>query len=183
MRFRLIKKYPDNPLLEGNIDIGLIEKMEMKVEVKRKKLRPDAKELKYAHKGDSGIDLYPVVFTTNDGFDHQNYKLKPGERVIGKTGWALELPENYEFQVRPTSGNSIKTKLTVILGTVDDCYRGEIGVIIENSGDEIIHLMSGKKMAQMVLAFVPKAVFEDVDELSETDRGQDGFGSTGTIID
>lgn len=171
-----------NPSIMERREVRM-KRISLEVEVKRKKLRSDAKDLEYAHEGDSGIDLYPIVFTTLDGFDHQNYKLKPGERVIGKIGWALELPPNYEFQIRPTSGNSAKTKMTIIFGTIDDCYRGEIGVLIENSGDNIIHLMSGKKIAQMVLAFVPKAKFIDVDELSSTDRGEDGYGSTGTILD
>lgn len=157
------------------------ENMSLSVDVKTKKLRDNAIDLQYKKKGDSGFDLYPIAYKNNHNDITEDYILEPGERILGLTGWAVELPENYEIQIRPTSGNSLKTKITVFLGTVDDNYRGELGVIIENSSNTYIELKSGQKLAQGVLSFVPKANFIDSEELNETDRGEDGYGSTGYI--
>lgn len=163
----------------------LLNDMSLDVPIKKQKLRENAKELQYAHEGDSGFDLFTVSYTIieKDGSKTEldSVILEPGQRVLGNTGWAVELPKNFEIQIRPTSGNSLKTKITVFLGTVDDCYRGELGIIIENSSNTYLELKSGQKIAQGVISFVPKAIFKDVDNLSETERGTNGYGSTGYV--
>ena len=107
--------------------------------------------------------------------------IKPGERVLIPTGMAFEIEPGFEVQVRPRSGLSLKTALMVVNspGTIDADYRGEVKIIMGNLGnsDEVIN--HGDRVAQMVLMPVPQASFEIVDELSDTQRGAGGFGSTG----
>lgn len=123
----------------------------------------------YAKSGDAGVDLYPK----ND------YSIAPGARgILIQTGIKIELQEGYELQVRPKSGNSMKTPIRVVFGTVDSGYRGEIGVIIDNISDKWIELKRDKAIAQGVLNHVPKIKFKIVEKLAESDRGQGGFGST-----
>ena len=108
--------------------------------------------------------------------------IKPGERVLVPTGLSMEIPHGYEIQVRPRSGLSLKTKLRVTNspGTIDSCYRGELKIIMENTGEDGVHIVSGDRVAQIVLCEVPKIEWQEVQELTETDRGEGGFGSTGT---
>ena len=94
----------------------------------------------------------------------------------------MELPKGYELQVRPKSGNSSRTPIRVVLGTVDAGYRGEIGIIIDNLSNKVIKVSKDKALAQGVFSKIPKAVFEVVEELSKSDRGTGGFGSTGRGI-
>ncbi|WNH08578.1 dUTP diphosphatase [Thalassobellus suaedae] len=107
--------------------------------------------------------------------------LKPLERVIVKTGLFIELPVGIEAQVRPRSGLAAKKGITVLNapGTVDADYRGEIGVILVNLSNEDFIIENGERIAQLVIAKHERAEWIDVDELSETDRGEGGFGSTG----
>ena len=123
----------------------------------------------YANEDDSGVDLYSkedvVIPAGSKGF-------------LVKTGIRVELEKGYELQIRPKSGNSIKTPLRVILGTVDAGYRGEVGVIIDNLSNEDFKLSKDKAIAQAVLNYVPKINFKVVNELSNTDRGEGGFGSS-----
>ena len=98
------------------------------------------------------------------------------------TGVVFELPEGYELQVRPKSGNSIKTPLRVVLGTVDAGYRGEVGVIIDNISDLPIRIKKDKAIAQGVLKRVPKMNLIQANKLTETERGKGGFGSSGRGI-
>ena len=127
----------------------------------------------YAKEGDSGVDL----------FCKEDVTIPVQARgFVVKTGISLELPKGYELQVRPKSGVSVRTPLRVVLGTVDEGYRGEIGVIVDNLSDEEIKIEKGKAIAQGVLNKVPKMAFVKVEELSNTDRGQGGFGSTGRGI-
>ena len=107
--------------------------------------------------------------------------IKPGERMLVPTGLAMEIPQGFEIQVRPRSGLSYKTGLMVVNspGTIDSDYRGELKVILGNLGkqDEVIE--HGDRVAQLLLAPVIQARFVIVDELSNTERGAGGFGSTG----
>lgn len=164
--------------------------------IKIKRLHPDAVIPKYVHAGDSGFDLVAV----------DDVIVEPGKTVKVPTGIAFELPEGYELQIRPRSGITLKTKLRVQLGTCDAGYRGEVGVIVDNiaplnteipsdygpvmiSGD--IYRMTGDlprfsyiirkgdRIAQGVIAPIAKVEFEEVDKLSDTERGNKGFGSTG----
>jgi dUTP pyrophosphatase len=107
--------------------------------------------------------------------------LVPLGRVIVKTGLFIELPIGYEAQVRPRSGLAIKKGITVLNspGTVDADYRGEIGVILVNLSNEDFVIENGERIAQLIIAKHERAEWIEVQELSETSRGEGGFGSTG----
>ena len=107
--------------------------------------------------------------------------LKPLERTIVKTGLFIELPIGFEAQVRPRSGLAAKKGITVLNapGTVDADYRGEIGVILVNLSNEDFTIENGERVAQLVIAKHERAAWIEVEALSETDRGEGGFGSTG----
>tara|TARA_B100001287_G_scaffold9241_1_gene7117 strand:+ start:2307 stop:2741 length:435 start_codon:yes stop_codon:yes gene_type:complete len=107
--------------------------------------------------------------------------LKPLERTIVKTGIYVELPVGYEAQVRPRSGLSLKNGITVLNspGTIDADYRGEIGVILINLSTEDFNIDDGERIAQMVISKHEQAEWLEVSKLEETERGVDGFGSTG----
>lgn len=108
-------------------------------------------------------------------------ELKPLERALVKTGLFMELPVGYECQVRPRSGLALKKGITVLNspGTVDADYRGEVGVILINLSNETFVVEDGERIAQLVFAEVAQAEWTQVEELTETDRGAGGFGSTG----
>lgn len=107
--------------------------------------------------------------------------LKPLERTIVKTGLFIELPIGYEAQVRPRSGLAAKKGVTVLNapGTIDADYRGEIGVILVNISNEDFTIENGERIAQLVIAKHERAEWITVETLSETSRGEGGFGSTG----
>ncbi|RZN84544.1 MAG: dUTP diphosphatase [Winogradskyella sp.] len=112
---------------------------------------------------------------------NESITLKPLERTIVKTGLFIELPIGTEAQVRPRSGLAAKKGITVLNapGTVDADYRGEIGVILVNLSNEDFVIENGERIAQLVIAKHERADWEEVEMLSETSRGQGGFGSTG----
>lgn len=127
----------------------------------------------YATTGSAGMDLRANL---------QNVViLKPLERTLIPTGLFIELPEGYEAQIRPRSGLSIKRGLTLLNtpGTIDADYRGEIKVIIVNVSGEDQSLQPGERIAQMIIAPYIQIQWEKADILSETDRGDGGFGHTG----
>ena len=136
-----------------------------------KKLVAEAQLPSYAHKGDAGMDLRSAV----------DIEIAPGARALVKTGLAMALPEGYEAQVRPRSGLALKQGITVLNtpGTIDEGYRGEVGVILFNTGDAPFKVSVGDKIAQMVIAPVTRAEVTEVLELDGTERGAGGFGSTG----
>ena len=103
------------------------------------------------------------------------------ERAIVKTGLFLEIPKGYEAQIRPRSGLAAKHGITLLNspGTIDADYRGEIGVILVNLSNEPFTIENGERIAQMVFSKYEKVVFQSVTSLSETERGEGGFGSTG----
>lgn len=109
------------------------------------------------------------------------FTLQPMERTLIKTGLFLEIPQGYEAQVRPRSGLALKKGITVLNapGTIDADYRGEVGVILVNLSKQPFVIENGERIAQIVFARYEQATFELVDELSETARGEGGFGSTG----
>lgn len=139
------------------------------LEFKVKKLHEGAVIPTKAHESDSGWDLYIL----------DDIEIKPKETVIIPTGIAIKLPPFYEAQVRPRSGVTSKTKLRVQLGTIDNDYTGDIGIIVDNIGDEPIALNSGYKLAQLVVQQLPNTVIEVVDDLEHGVRGDKGFGSSG----
>ncbi|TYB78794.1 dUTP diphosphatase [Bizionia myxarmorum] len=107
--------------------------------------------------------------------------LKPLERSIVGTGLFIELPIGFEAQVRPRSGLAAKNGITVLNapGTIDADYRGEIGVILVNLSNEDFTIQNGERIAQLVIAKHERAEWQVEESLSETDRGEGGFGSTG----
>jgi dUTP pyrophosphatase len=141
----------------------------MKMRVK--KLRDDAILPQYAHPGDAGLDL----------FSCENVVLEAGRSAIIKTGIAIELPPDTEGQVRPRSGLAAKHMVSVLNtpGTIDEGYRGEVGVILVNFGNEPFTVECGMKIAQLVVKPVLRVEVEEAAELSDTRRGAGGFGSTG----
>ena len=111
----------------------------------------------------------------------ESITLNPLERTIVKTGLFIELPIGFEAQVRPRSGLAAKKGITVLNspGTVDADYRGEIGVILVNLSNEVFIIENGERIAQLIIAQHERAEWIEVQELSETSRGEGGFGSTG----
>jgi len=108
--------------------------------------------------------------------------LEPGDIRLVPTGLYVAVPQGYEVQVRPRSGLALKHGLTVVNapGTIDADYRGEVGVIVGNIGREAFTITRGMRIAQLVVAAVARADVQQVDELPETDRGEGGFGHSGT---
>ena len=113
--------------------------------------------------------------------DRASLTLAPGERVLVPTGLRLEIPAGYEIQIRPRSGLALKHGITLpnTPGTIDSDYRGPLGVIVMNAGQEAFTIAHGDRIAQMILAPVVQARFTLTDNLSDTERGAGGFGSTG----
>ena len=111
----------------------------------------------------------------------ESVSLKPLERTVIKTGLFLELPRGTEAQIRPRSGLAAKKGITVLNapGTIDADYRGEVGVILVNLSQDVFEINNGDRIAQMVIARHERAEWEEVGELSQTERGAGGFGSTG----
>jgi dUTP pyrophosphatase len=130
----------------------------------------------YAHIGDSGMDIKANI--------DAEIKLHPLERRLIPTGIYVDIPEGYEIQVRPRSGMALTRGLTVLNtpGTVDSGYKNEIGVILINLSSEIQTILPGEKIAQLVFMEVVKANIEEIQEINkETDRGLNGYGSTGRL--
>ena len=140
--------------------------------LKIQRIHPNAKLPEYAHPGDAGLDLFSVEETV----------IQPGESKLIGTGIMIELPENTEAQIRPRSGLALKNQITVLNspGTIDYGYRGQVGVILINHGTKPFTVESGMKIAQMVIAPVMSVKIVDTKDLTETKRGEGGFGSTGT---
>lgn len=144
-----------------------MEKYVLKVEkISDKAIIPN-----YANKGDAGLDLYAI----------NELILASGERGLAHTGIKIELPENTEAQIRPRSGLALKHGITLVNapGTIDEGYRGEIGVIVINHGQEVFKVESGMKIAQMVIKPVWRVQVQEVKSLSDAERGDRGFGSSG----
>tara|TARA_B100001057_G_scaffold83295_1_gene78975 strand:- start:355 stop:792 length:438 start_codon:yes stop_codon:yes gene_type:complete len=127
----------------------------------------------YATKASSGVDLKAVVDSP--------VTLEPMERRIIHTGLKIALPEGYEAQIRPRSGLAAKFGITVLNspGTIDADYRGEIGVILVNLSNTSFTIQPGDRIAQLVVAKFEQIDWLPMDELSDTNRGEGGFGSTG----
>ncbi|MCA0909836.1 dUTP diphosphatase [Qipengyuania gaetbuli] len=125
----------------------------------------------YATGGAAGMDVLSAEAVT----------LKPGQRHAVATGLAMAIPEGFEIQVRPRSGLALKHGITVpnTPGTIDSDYRGELKVILINHGPDNFAIARGDRIAQLVLAPVVQAAWDEVEELDDTSRGAGGFGSTG----
>ena len=158
--------------------------------IKVKKLHEEAVVPVFAHPTDSGADLYTC----------EDLQLSPNGKGIAKTGIAVQLPEGFGATIRNKSGNSIngvnckvfmqsltgsfdeivmKIDIQVLLGTIDNGYRGELGIMVKNNSSFHVTIPKGTKLAQLVLEKIYQEQFEVVENLDESDRGEDGFGSTG----
>jgi dUTP pyrophosphatase len=149
-------------------------------------IRPVKVQIKQ-HLGNEDLPLPTQMSTGAAGFDlfaaiTENIMLQPGERQLIPTGISLALPENTEAQVRPRSGLALKKGITCLNspGTIDSDYRGQIGVILINHGQETFEIRRGDRIAQLVIQYVPSVEWEAVDDLPTSERGQGGFGHTGT---
>lgn len=127
----------------------------------------------YATPESAGCDLTAAI--------EADVVLKPGKRTLVPAGIKINLPDGFEAQVRPRSGLALKHGITVLNspGTIDSDYRGEIGVVLINHGEESFTITRGLRIAQMVIAPITFAEWQEVPELEETARGEGGFGSTG----
>lgn len=117
----------------------------------------------------AGLDIYAI----------EDLTIQPGERTVARTGIAVAIPEGYYGRLAPRSGLAAKHGLDVLAGVIDSDYRGEIGCLVHNTGDEAIHLPAQSKICQLIIEkiILPTAVWAD--DLSDTNRGSGGFGSTG----
>lgn len=142
-----------------------------RMKLKVKKLTADAFLPAYAHPGDAGLDL----------FANEDAEIAPGQSRLVRTGISVGLPAGTEGQVRPRSGLALKHQVTVLNtpGTVDEGYRGEVGVIMINHGQQEFSVRKGARIAQLLVKPVLRVEVEEVPELTETRRGEGGFGSTG----
>jgi len=139
--------------------------------LKIKKLKNEAQIPAYQTKEAAGFDLHSI----------EDVVLNPGERKLIGTGLAFEIEYGYEVQIRPRSGLAFKHGITVLNtpGTIDSDYRGEIKVLLINHSNEEFEIKKGDRIAQAVVAPVIQAEIVEVEELSDTTRGEGGFGSTG----
>ena len=154
----------------AEITFSLLKNPRELISVKVQKINEDAILPTYAHDTDAGADIYAI----------EDCKIAPHSTTIVKTGLKIAIPAGYEIQIRPRSGLSLKTNLRIANapGTIDAEYRGEVGVIVENTGNLTATISKGDKIAQMVVMPVPMIKWEEVDELSQTSRGEGGYGST-----
>ena len=138
-----------------------------------KKLSPEVLLPAYKTNGASGMDLMAFI--------EAPIKIAPNSSYLVPTGLFLAFSEDYEVQIRPRSGLAAKNSITVLNapGTIDSDYRGEIKIILFNHGKEDFLINNKDRIAQMVLTPVVKVVLEETDNLPDTSRGDDGFGSTG----
>lgn len=136
-----------------------------------KKLVKDAVLPKYAKEGDAGADIYSI----------EKVIIPAMGRALVKTGISIELPKNTEAQIRSRSGLALKSGIFVLNspGTIDEGYRGEVGVILFNTTNKDFVVEKHERIAQMVIKKVYPSRFFEVDELTNSDRGSNGFGSTG----
>ncbi|PLX95266.1 MAG: dUTP diphosphatase [Desulfuromonas sp.] len=145
--------------------------------VQIKRLHPEALIPRYMTELAAGMDIHALPPDT--------IELRPGERCLVPTGIALAIPPGFEVQVRPRSGLAVKHGVTLLNtpGTIDADYRGEIQVVMINLGQETFQIARGDRIAQLIVAPVCQAIFEEVQNLPETERGSGGFGHTGTAQD
>jgi len=127
----------------------------------------------YMSAGSAGADIVAAV--------ESDVTLMPGARALIPTGFALEVPDGWEVQIRPRSGLALRHGVTLLNspGTIDSDYRGPVGVILINLGTQPFSITRGDRIAQMIVAPVARAVFRDVEMLASSERGAGGFGSTG----
>lgn len=139
--------------------------------LKVKKLSKNAKIPTYGHEGDACFDLYAL----------ENYTIRPGEVKLIRTGLAMAISEGYEMQVRPRSGLSLKGLIIPNSPcTIDAGYRGEIKTPMANVSEKAATIHAGDRYAQATIKPIWRVIFQEVDELPDSERGEGGFGSTGS---
>ncbi|MEI6040499.1 MAG: dUTP diphosphatase [Candidatus Berkelbacteria bacterium] len=137
--------------------------------IKFQKLVTDAKIPTYAHPGDAGLDLYSC----------EDIVIAPGARHAVALGFALEIPHGFVARILDRSGMAIKNGIHCLAGVVDAGYRGEYKVIMINLGEEAYTIEKGDRVAQMLIQPVEICDIEEVEELSNSERGEGGFGASG----
>lgn len=151
----------------------------------------------YSHPSDAGCDVRAFVQKIDEKFLYQGAELiskegdslsdekalllRPGSRALIPSGISTEIPEGYEIQVRARSGLALKYGISIPngLGTIDSHYRGDIGLILQNNGEDDFIIYEGDRIGQFVLNSIEKIEWVEVEELNETDRGKGGYGHTG----
>lgn len=148
----------------------------MNVNIQVTLLHDDAQLPAYQTTGSAGMDLHARLDSP--------LTLGPLERTVVPTGIAIALPEGYEAQIRARSGLSSKHGITMVngVGTIDSDYRGEVGALVINLSNEPFVIEPDMRIAQMIISQYDKAEWQVVPSLDETDRGVNGFGSTGTVV-
>jgi dUTP pyrophosphatase len=134
-----------------------------------KKLDPRATLPARGSRAAAGLDLYSI----------EAVSLKPGERAVARTGLAVAIPEGFYGRLAPRSGLATKQGLDVLAGVIDADYRGEIGCLLYNAGDEKIELAANTKICQLIIEKILTPTAAWADDLDDTERGGGGFGSTG----
>ena len=140
----------------------------MKLQVQ--KLDKEAKLPSYAYKGDAGMDIYSI----------EDIDVSPGEKVAVRTGLRLAIPEGYAGFVWDKSGLAVKHHIKTMAGVIDSDYRGELQVVLTNLGKENYHIEKGSKIAQLIISPIASFEIEEAEIADETERGEGGFGSSGT---
>lgn len=145
-----------------------MEKLQIKVVNKGKQQLPQ-----YATPQSAGMDLRANI--------EEPFLLHPGERHLFPTGLHIQLPEGYEGQIRPRSGLAIKHGISMVncVGTLDSDYTGDVGVILINHSNQCFEINPGERIAQLIIAPIVQCVWNEVDELDDTERGEGGFGHSG----
>lgn len=141
------------------------------INIKVQKTREDAIIPEYAHEEDAGMDVYST----------KDYLLLPKHRTLIGTGLKIEIPKGYEMQIRPKSGLALREGITVLNtpGTIDSSYTGEAGIILINHSSKPYKIEKGQKIAQIIFNKIERVKFVETDKIKTTNRGNNGFGSTG----
>ncbi len=139
------------------------------MKIKIQKIDFSAKIPNYANENDAGLDLYSV----------EDAVLRPGERRAVKTGIKMEIPEGYAGLIWDKSGLALNDGIKIMAGVVDAGYRGEIKVVLINLSDKNFEIENGRKIAQMIIQKIERPKIEEAEFLKESQRGENGFGSTG----
>jgi len=156
-------------------DLHVVDQRHFPVEVRIRRL-PHGADIElpsYTTDGAAGADVRCA--------ESESLRIEPGQRAAVATGMVFEIPHGWEIQVRPRSGLAWRQGLTVVNapGTIDSDYRGEVKVLMVNLGSEAVTVERGDRVAQLILSPVHRAAFAEVEALSETERSEGGFGSTG----
>ena len=139
----------------------------MKIKIKR--LRPDGRVPTRAKSSDAGYDLYSPV----------NLPITPTSRELVATGIAIEIPEGYYGRIAPRSGLAVKAGVDILAGVIDSGYRDEVKVVMINLGQGLVSVNKGDRIAQLIIEKCHDVEWEETEELSDSDRGEGGFGSSG----